>query len=266
MARTTDIQVALISLVGAILLLCGSASGIGLFTDDFEDGIIDVTQWAYGGAKRGPYSWSPVGEGSWTFSHDEVVAADGYARMWVQGPTSGNSYGAEAWIRTVHNYNDGGCYTMNFTWGAAVRDGWYNHYFVQITDGYIPDPGSHIWYVELNPVPGTANLLRELPPNESYPCRALPDGLSKTTWSITIDPSSVASLYDGPSGTGALMRAEPLDPSYAWHVRFMVADATSAGHPAGDIELDLYRFEVVPEPATLSLLALGGLALVRRRR
>jgi hypothetical protein len=55
-------------------------------------------------------------------------------------------------------------------------------------------------------------------------------------------------LYDGPQQWGFCIHGVPLNDS-----------------PGGGA-LGFDRFEVLPEPATLSFLALGGLALVRRRR
>lgn len=67
-------------------------------------------------------------------------------------------------------------------------------------------------------------------------------GHEKGTWSIAIDPAGVARLYDGPGGTGVLLREEVLDTGRAWFVRLMVSDATSAGFSAGDARLNLYSF------------------------
>lgn len=75
--------------------------------------------------------------------------------------------------------------------------------------------------------------------NESSP--------GKLSWSITIDPSGLARLYDGPNATGVLLREETLSPSYPWYIRFMVSDGTSSGFPDGDARLNLYNFNVVSQ-------------------
>ncbi|MCY2931213.1 MAG: SUMF1/EgtB/PvdO family nonheme iron enzyme [Planctomycetota bacterium] len=46
----------------------------------------------------------------------------------------------------------------------------------------------------------------------------------------------------------------------------MIASARNAGWPSYEFDTQGFRIALVPEPATLSLLALGGLALLRKRR
>ena len=61
----------------------------------------------------------------------------------------------------------------------------------------------------------------------------------------------------------------PCDPSHEYFLRLYVQPIIQAvyttpyGNAQGSIDCDLSS---VPEPATLSLLALGGIALLRRRR
>jgi len=57
-----------------------------------------------------------------------------------------------------------------------------------------------------------------------------------------------------------------LDMTKEWHLRFLLNDATSSGYPAGDNAFRLYDFSAVPDPATLSLLLLGGVVAFKRRR
>jgi len=217
------------------------------FLDDFEDGVIDTSLWVVGGRN---VSWSPSDPGSWTWSHDEVISdpgdPDGYLRLRVKGPGSGNSYGAIAWLRTTYNFNDGRDYTLNFTWKADVEDSHCNRHYIQVTDGYIPSfQEFHGWYFDSpNPgMDGTIDLLWEIDSQGNphlghwYPS----DG-PKQTWSITISPSAVARLYDGPDATGSLLHEATLNLSKPWFVSLMVADATSAGFPAGDTRLNLYHF------------------------
>jgi len=141
--------------VFGLMLLAPNVSPAN-FADDFEDGVINGSLWDVGGEKR---SWQvhPPGDGNWNYSHEEIMAADGYLKTRVWGPMSANTYGANAWVRTVYNFNDGQPYAINFTWEADVVDYHFNKYLIQITNGYIPSEASFHWTDD--PVPGTTNLL-----------------------------------------------------------------------------------------------------------
>lgn len=249
--------------------------------DNFEDGVINDSLWKWGGEKWG-WQKHPPGDGNWEISHQEVVdPTDGYLKMRVKGPPSGNTYGAEAWVRTKHNFNDGNFWTINFTWEPDFDDWHCNSYYIQITDGYIPSVDDFHW--PSRDYPGTENLLWSISHGDTaYRGRNFQQEPSpgKLTWSIVIDPDftawecppcewrtyPVAYLYDQPNGTGWFLDKRELDPDYPWYVRFMVSDGTSGGFPAGDAWLNLYDFCAVPEPATVLLLGAGGLALLRKRR
>jgi|GEM_PF-3918885 len=219
---------------------CGNVQCDIAKSDDFEDGMIDPTLWAWGGLNRATFGGPG---GSWQWSHEEVIdPGDGYLRMRVWGPTSGNTFGAEAWVRTLYDFNDGANHLINFAWEAAVQDGHYNHYHIQVTDGYIPPDGNPHWPFGEAPIPGTTDLLWRLSGEAEVPGASYPSGLPKSAWSMTIAPSGLAVLYDGPDASGSVIRSEPLDPAYAWYVRFMTLDGTSAGFTAGDISLNLYDF------------------------
>jgi hypothetical protein len=234
-------------------------------TDDFEDGVIDTSKWVVGGQNRG-YTGSPAG--SWQWSHQEITdPTDGYLRSHVSGPYTLNTYGAEAWIRTTQNFNDGGNYVMNFTWQPNFADSHYNIYFVQITDGYIPSGVPFHW--QLDGEPGTTDLLWR----QDQPSGVWHQGLGfenqttpgKLNWSLEILASGTARLYDAPDKAGTLLREESLDLAKDWYFRLMVNDGTSMGFGAGDAWFDVYDVEVVPEPATLLLFGLGGLVLRKRK-
>ena len=92
--------------------------------------------------------------------------------------------------------------------------------------------------------PGTANLIHD-PDFNDTPGIFFREGeasFGKVTWSITIDSTGTARLYDGPDASGTLLGEEALDPAYLWYLRFMVSDGTSAGFSAGDAQLNLYDF------------------------
>ncbi|NOT01407.1 MAG: hypothetical protein HOP29_12350 [Phycisphaerales bacterium] len=79
--------------------------------DDFDDGVIDPLMWSWGWDRTGI---GGPGAGSWQGSHDEIIAADGYLRIRVFGPTSGNTFGGWAWLQSQYDYNDGFNHVINF--------------------------------------------------------------------------------------------------------------------------------------------------------
>ena len=238
------------------------------FSDDFEDGVIDTSLWITHGYKGGyPGGPSGVGLGGWQYSIAEVPAADGYLQARVWGPTSGNTYGAEAWVRSTQNFNDGGAWLVNFTWATSIA--YTRHcdsFLVQITDGAYSDNCDWAWTARPAPV-GSANLYNA--PTEGWSGGVgdtpIPP-FSKQTWSLRIDPAGSATLYQAANAQGPAYKTVSLGESDDWYVRFVLNAATSSGFPAGDNSFKLYDFSAIPEPASLGLLALGGLALIRRRR
>jgi len=257
------------AMLAFVMVVCLASPTLAdpVWADDFEDGVIDPSLWVVGGRH---ISWTPSDTGSWTWSHDELVAADGHLRSSVEGPYTGNSYGAIAYVETTYDFNDGGSSLVNFRWEADVSESHFNKYYIQLTDGYIPSFGEYagsVWNPTgtpawEEPVEGTVNLLWTESGSRGLGY-ASDSGLLE--WSLTIDPAGTAELYDGPDGIGSLLYQGALDPGRSWHVRFAVEDATSAGYGAGG-PTDFNLYSVTPEPATLSLLLLGGLVVLKRKR
>ncbi len=201
---------------------------MGAPCDDFEDGTIDNALWDVGGnPDRG------IGGGQWQFEHVEV---NGYLGTHVFGPTSGNSHGAEAWVKTDFDYHNGQAHMINFEWGAQVNASHVDQYAIQITDGTIPDGTDVFWFGssggETDGTGWTNLYFRNGQPNQG-----------PTQWSILIDPSTnSATLFDGPNLSGQVVSQKALPTAQAWFVRFILADATSSGFPAGDNWLYLYDY------------------------
>ncbi len=135
------------------------------WSDDFENGVIDPSLWEWGGARRGGFT---PGSGSWDWSHEEIVAPDGYLSTRVWGPTSGITYGAEVWIRTMYDYNDGLDHTINFLWEADVSAWHVDDYAIHITDGTIPE-GTNVHWLTLDDEEGWTTLYVESEPGDTGP-------------------------------------------------------------------------------------------------
>ncbi len=230
-------------LVTSLTLTPTSVFAVVDSSDDFEDGVIDTDLWVFGGRRE---SWTPSDEGTWTWSHNEITAADGYLQTRVYGPASGYSYGATAWIRSTYNFNDGRSHIINFTWNADVapQPQAGSLYYIQLTNGYMPSfeekPLNHFLTDGLE---GTTDLLYTPNPlGEEYHGKQINSDTPKETWSLAIDSSGVTRLYNGPNGTGSLVREESPDSTEPWYVRFVVSEATSSGYGAGDSRFNLYRF------------------------
>jgi len=173
-------------------------------------------------------------------------------RVW--GPISSLTYGAEAWVRSVHNFNDGNDYLINFMWEAIVgKPTHHDLYYIQITDGYVPYYGDVHWPSTSRQNPeGTVNFLVHTDNGWSLTT----GGISKTTWSMTITSDGIGKLYDRPNGSGSLIHQDSLDDSKPWYLRLMLIDATSAGFPGGDNRLNLYDFSsvsITPPPIPVEI-------------
>ncbi len=216
------------------------------WSDDFEDGVIDSSLWEWGGARRGIGGF---GAGSWQWSHEEVVATGGYLRIRVWGPTSGNTFGGEAWVRTKYDYNDGTDYLINFTWEAVVSASHIDSYAIQITDGDTAQgSGDLTWWLSESACHKNLYCINKGWVSPGSPCFGEePHNIPSTSWSIAINAvDQTATLYLGPDGTGDVHSQKTLDSNCSWHVRFFHMDATSAGFPAGDNLLNLYDFSSGP--------------------
>lgn len=78
----------------------------------------------------------------------------------------------------------------------------------------------------------------------------------------TADGNIFASAPDGSSHPGNLTSLNGLNPSGAWTL--YIGD--SAGGDTGQLDSWSLSISAVPEPATIGLLAIGALGLIRRRR
>jgi hypothetical protein len=242
----------------------------GSVSDDFEDGIIDSSKWVTHGYHGGydpssPQGWS-VGAGQWQSAVTEVQAADGYLQARVWGPASGATYGAEAWVRTVQNFNDGNRWLINFTWSTRITDANGVAFALLMSDGNYSENCNWAYWIAADPQPGSAFLWRQQPSGPPWPGDPPTAPFSLASWSVVVDPSGSATLYQAANAQGAAFRQVSLDPSSPWYMRFVVNSMTSSGYSARDDDFKLYSFSAdataVPEPATYLAGASALLALL----
>jgi len=248
--------------VAAILLLAAGATNAVRaatpFSDHFDGNSINPSLWV----THGWQNCFSGGDWAWSFTEANSRLT---TRVW--GPTSGISRGATAWVRTVADFNDGKTWVLNFNLGTTITytPQHIDAFAIQITDGTDPDSPDCL-LAAFHPVAGTVSLWRTAPATSVGP--SIPDTplspMPQSDWSVKILPTGTAYLYQAPNAEGTSYSQTALDISKSWYFRFLESDATSSGFTAGDNTIALDYFAATPEPASLSLLALGGLALLRR--
>lgn len=240
---------------GLQLLIWGMSAFGGDFSDTFDDGVLNPALWESGGSRRGVGGY---GSGNWQYSCEEISAPDGFARLRVFGPTSANTYGADSWLTTTCDYNDGKNHVINFRWGVSLNDNHINAFAVQITDGTVPVNSSINWF--FSDTAATKSLILTashlgLPESGCTSSAGLMTTDSET-WSIFIDGSTkTATLYTGANLTGTALCQKQLDVGYSWLVRFVIMDGTSVGFPAGDNSFRLYEYNSSASTTEAGLLA-----------
>jgi len=256
---TRPIKALLLCWIAACVLL-GVANRAVALSDNFNDGSINPFLWVTHGYKGGI---GGVGAGSWQYSLTEVPATDGYLQARVWGPTSGLTYGAEAWARTTTNFNDGRPWLINFVWDTSVSAWHVDNFAVQIADGTNTDTCNWHQYAQNNVGPGWVNLW------ETGSTRSGGDYLdsdqpyapfSKQTWSVKIEPVGTASIYQSANAQGAAYRQVSLDKDKPWYLRYLLNDATSLGFPGGDNSFKLYDFSAegqIAPPGKTHVLSVG---------
>jgi hypothetical protein len=239
-----------------------SSASADYVADNFEDGVIDPSMWVTHGYKGGP---AGVGSGSWQYTIDEHVAADGYLQARIWGPPSGNTYGAEAWARTIKNFNDGNRWLINFKWSTSIdilNTAGPGFTIGIVTTDSLPDANDIVWWQSHNDRPDVRQLYYNTSRgNVGYP----PDPpFSAQTWSVVIDPSGSATLYEGADGLGTALPTVQLDQSKPWHWGAFVDCLTAAGYDGGDANFRLYDFkaDAVPEPSSIIIWGIGVSGLV----
>jgi len=232
----------------AATLLANLATGAIVFQDDFtgSNGTpFDSAKWTVSGLGAGSSTATIQNNAGQLYAN-----GDNYQRTWATSTTGANfltlgqtvTYSGSL-IKILGGYTEGNfgvnqAVSLSYSWG----------------NGYNPEP-AHSPTLNLS-VAGT--YVGSFVIDASNP-NAFSIVLTPTTYTVTMPgvlsgPSSYTGTYSLTNYTGG----------GKWYL-FNQSDAGtwSGGSSA---TFDSLTIEVVPEPAALSLLALGGLALLRRRR
>lgn len=88
------------------------------------------------------------------------------------------------------------------------------------------------------------------------------------TWTQTSDPTFTGEIFRitvNPTSQLGLHDSNSFSPDGNASIRFTYRGVTGASYDSGVVDYSV-NVTAVPEPATMSILALGGLALLRRRK
>ena len=218
-----------------------------IFEDNFDDGVLDAAKWFKGVSAEDP-PWSPVG--NYVSEHDGIVtiaqATTNHGGRLISTPISVNQTGVITVTRRMrtHHTND------KFRAFQAIRGNdysdWDANYFSRI-NYYDYDRTTYAYY-------GFGHH------NDALNFDPIWDTWFDEVW--TYDPVTGMTTYSINGATPLSWGGTVLDESV---IRLdYCAEGWFNGHY---IEMDYVTVQQeIPEPVTICLLGLGGLALLRKRR
>jgi hypothetical protein len=224
--------------VVALAVPAANAESLPVDNPGFEDPVLTDGDWSWSMDDQG---WGYFGndgyQGSWNVTTADFPgeAPEGENVGWAEGE---GYHGGFAQVLTDPDavLKAGMIYTLIVEVGNGLTSDPFGGYQVQLLAGGTPHtPGDGTDYT--GAVTGGTLLA------EDDNLLTIPDG--------TFETSTVTYTYD-PAHSGLL--GEPLQ------IRLLAYAASD------EVHFDDVRLDAIPEPATLSMLALGGLALLRRRR
>ncbi len=245
--------------IGAVIAVgltmsTSAVQGASMIGDDFNDGNADgwSFDWAFnpgnvsfhGEPGRGMFlrmSWAVAGVDALYLSNDSFSSSttNMVVEFDVRATTQGGSGGGSNHIQTDLIYDANNYLHDTIRWGA-YNDTYSRH---RVGGGHTPHNA------------GALPVNRETWTHLKYEWNEDVHTLSYTEQfdaSGDFDPNTLAQWYSHDHGNGPI----PLGAAFRYYL----------GGTSDAATFDLDNISVTPEPATLSLLAFGGLALLRRRR
>lgn len=234
----------------AVMAFATSANAAVIFEDDFESYADTAAMQAVWGAAGLGTLDNALGNPGQSMAHPG--GADNIVTVPVQQASAGNPL-----VYTADIYDDGTSANKRMTAGLRfsgvanlLEMGMYNspsHYAVRAV---LPGPN----WAAFTLTDDGGNPINNEPVQGWHRFQLVHDGSNAT---FTVDLGSTG-IINGTLVLPAVWNANGVD-------SIRLGGPSSLSSPGGGANFDNVKLEIVPEPATLALMGLGGIAMLRRR-